>query len=67
VNSENDFLREEPPAYGVAFRPSPILTYLRKVEAAHTQGNGDCQIDALGDVLYALPPAEIKIVEGTVE
>jgi hypothetical protein len=39
VNSENDFLREEPPAYGVASRPSPILTYLRKVEAAHTQGN----------------------------
>ena len=26
--------------------------------------NGDdCQIDALGDVLYALTPAEIKIVE----
>ena len=39
MNSENDFLREEPPAYGAASRPSPILTYLRKVEAAHTQGN----------------------------
>jgi len=25
----------------------------------------DRQIDALGDVLYALTPAEIKIVEGT--
>ena len=24
----------------------------------------DCQIDALGDVLYALTPAEIQIVEG---
>ena len=32
-------MREEPPAYGAASRPSPILTYLRKVEAAHTQGN----------------------------
>jgi len=39
VNSENDFLREEPPAYGAASRSSPILTYLRKVEAAHAQGN----------------------------
>ena len=39
MNSENDFLREEPPAYGAASRPSPILTYLRKVEAAHAQGN----------------------------
>ncbi len=25
---------------------------------------GDWQIDALGDVLYALTPAEIQIVEG---
>jgi hypothetical protein len=25
---------------------------------------GDCQIDALGDVLYALTPAEMKIVGG---
>ena len=39
MNSENDFLREEPPAYGAASRSSPILTYLRKVEAAHAQGN----------------------------
>jgi len=39
VNSEHDFLREEPPAYGAASKPSPIPVYLRKVEAAHTQGN----------------------------
>jgi len=26
---------------------------------------GDSQIDALGDVLYALTPAEIKIVKGS--
>ena len=32
-------LREEPPAYGAAAKPSPILVYLRKVEAAHEQGN----------------------------
>ena len=34
-----DVLREEPPAYGATSRPSPILTYLREVEAAHAQGN----------------------------
>jgi len=30
---------------------------------AHRCTGGDFQIDALGDVLYALTPAEIKIVE----
>jgi hypothetical protein len=39
VNPENDLLREEPPSYGAVSPPSPILVYLRKVEAAHAQGN----------------------------
>lgn len=34
-----DVLREQPPAYGAFFIPSPILAYLRKAEAAHAQGN----------------------------
>ena len=34
-----DFLREEPPGYGGAAKPSPVLTYLRQIEAAHRQGN----------------------------
>ena len=58
INSENDFLREEPPAYGAASRPSPILTYLRKVEAAHTQGNDTehTHRPALKALLEALDP-----------
>lgn len=39
MNPENDLLREEPPSYGAVSPPSPILVYLRKVEAAHAQGN----------------------------
>jgi len=34
-----DVLREEPPACGAASKPSPIPTYLRKVEAARAQCN----------------------------
>jgi hypothetical protein len=37
--TEPDFLREEPPAYGGSSKPSPVLIYLRKIEAAHQQGN----------------------------
>jgi hypothetical protein len=39
VNAEHDFLREEPPAYGGSAKPSPILNYLRRIEADHRQGN----------------------------
>jgi hypothetical protein len=34
-----DVLREEPPGYGSASRPSVIAAYLRRIEAAHRQGN----------------------------
>jgi len=37
--TEADFLREEPPGYGSASRPSAIAAYLRRIEAAHRQGN----------------------------
>jgi hypothetical protein len=37
--TEADFLREEPPGYGSASRPSAITAYLRRIEAAHRQGN----------------------------
>ena len=39
MNSNGDFLREEPPGYGGASRPSAIAAYLRCLEAAHRQGN----------------------------
>ena len=39
VNSEDDFLREEPPPFGGSARPSPILNYLRRIEADHREGN----------------------------
>jgi hypothetical protein len=39
VSSENDFLREEPPPFGGSARPSPILNYLRRIEADHREGN----------------------------
>ena len=34
-----DFLREEPPGYGGSPKPSPVLIYLRRIEADHQQGN----------------------------
>ena len=53
-----DVLREEPPAYGAASKPSPILTYLRKVEAARAQGNDTehTHRPALKALLEALDP-----------
>jgi hypothetical protein len=39
MKTEDDFLREEPPAYGGSSKPSPVLIYLRKIEADHQQGN----------------------------
>ena len=39
MSSTGDFLREEPPGYGGASRPSAIAAYLRCLEAAHRQGN----------------------------
>ncbi|MGP8198510.1 MAG: N-6 DNA methylase [Limisphaerales bacterium] len=39
MDSENEFLREEPPAFGGSARPSPILIYLRRIEADHREGN----------------------------
>jgi hypothetical protein len=39
VNSENNFFHEEPPAYTGSVKPSPILNYLRRIEADHQQGN----------------------------
>ena len=32
-------MREEPPAHGGSSKPSPVLFYLRKIEATHRQGN----------------------------
>ena len=58
VNSENDFLREEPPGYGGPSKPSPILTYLRRLEADHRKGNDTehTHRPALKDLLEALNP-----------
>src|SRR5664280_1589869 len=39
MNSDADLLREEPPGYGGSSKPSPVLIYLRQIEAAHRQGN----------------------------
>jgi hypothetical protein len=39
MNLDGDFLREEPPGYGGSSKPSSVLIYLRKIEAAHRQGN----------------------------
>ena len=39
MNSGNDFLREEPPAYCGSAKPSPIYDYLRRIEADRQQGN----------------------------
>jgi hypothetical protein len=39
MNVDVDLLREEPPSYGGSSRPSPVLIYLRSIEAAHRQGN----------------------------
>jgi hypothetical protein len=35
MNSDVDLLREEPPAYGGAAKPSPAPTRQRRVKAAH--------------------------------
>ncbi len=34
-----DALHEEPPGYGASSKPSPVSTYLRRIEGAHKQGN----------------------------
>ena len=39
MNLNSYFLREEPPGYGSASRPSAIAAYLLRIEAAHRQGN----------------------------
>ena len=39
MNLDADFLREEPPGYGGSSKPSPVLNYLRRIEADHRQGN----------------------------
>ena len=39
MNLDADFLREEPPGYGGSSKPSPVLNYLRRIEADHQQGN----------------------------
>jgi hypothetical protein len=39
MNSDADLLREEPPGYGGSSKPSPVLNYLRRIEADHQQGN----------------------------
>ncbi|MBU6408975.1 MAG: hypothetical protein KGR98_01180 [Verrucomicrobia bacterium] len=41
-----------------------VLTQRGLVFYTNRRDGGDCQIDGLGDVLYALTPAEIKIAEG---
>jgi hypothetical protein len=59
VNSDTDLLREEPPGYGSAPRSSSaITTYLRRVEAAHRQGNDTehTHRPALKSLLEALDP-----------
>jgi hypothetical protein len=37
--TEDDFLCEEPPAYGGAGKPSPLEEYLRKLERALRRGD----------------------------
>jgi len=39
MNSDQDFLREEPPGHGGPSKPSPVLVYLRRIEADHRTGN----------------------------
>jgi len=39
MNSDAYLLREEPPGYGGTSKPSPVLIYLRQIEADHRQGN----------------------------
>ncbi len=39
MNSEDNLFREEPPGYSGSARASPILGYLRRLEADHREGN----------------------------
>ena len=39
MNLNADLLHEEPPGYGGSSKPSPVLIYLRRIEADHQQGN----------------------------
>ena len=39
ADNNPDLLREEPPGYGGTAKPSPVLAYLRKIEADHRLGN----------------------------
>jgi hypothetical protein len=65
VNSDSDFLREEPPGYGSASRPSAIAAYLRRIEAAHRQGNDTehTHRPALKTLLEALDPRVVATNE----
>lgn len=53
-----DRLQEEPAGYGSASGPSPITVYLRRIEAAHQQGNDTehTHRPALKALLEALDP-----------
>ena len=58
MRDEGEFFREEPPNYGGSTKPSPVLIYLRKIEAAHQQGNDTehTHRPALKTLLEALDP-----------
>ena len=65
MNLNGDFLREEPPGYGGASRPSAIAEYLRRIEAAHRQGNDTehTHRPALKILLEALDPRVVATNE----
>lgn len=65
VNPETDFLREEPPAYGGSAKTSPLLDYLRLIEADHRAGNDTehTHRPALKALLEALDPRVIATNE----
>jgi hypothetical protein len=65
MNSNGDLLREEPPGYGGASRPSAIAAYLRCLEAAHRQGNDTehTHRPALKALLEALDPRVVATNE----
>ena len=56
MEAEENFLREEPPAYGGGGKPSPVLEYLRKIERALKRGDSTehTHRPALKELLEAL-------------
>ena len=56
MDTNADLLQEEPPAYGGAGRPSPLLEYLRKLERALKRGDSTehTHRPALKELLEAL-------------